>query len=87
MRPSPACTPTWAHLTVVLDLGIKIFARGGANGQIRGSYGRCGRAFGKPAKALENLGMSRSMFNATKHLVVLGLVLSTAEGLLPFESV
>jgi hypothetical protein len=76
-----------AHRTVVLDLGVKIFARGGANGQIRSSNGRRGRAFGKTAKALENLGMSRSMLNAAKHLIVLGLVFSTAEGLLPFESV
>jgi hypothetical protein len=75
--------PTRAHRTVVLNLGVKIFA----NGQIRSSNGRCGRAFGKAAKALENLGMSRSMFNAAKHLVVLGLVFSTAEGLLPFESI
>lgn len=31
--------------------------------------------------------MSCSMFNAAKYLVVLGLVFSTAEGLLPFESI
>jgi hypothetical protein len=78
--------PARTHRTVVLDLGVKIFARDGANGQIRSSNGRCGRALGKTAKALENLGMSCSVFNAAKHLVVLGLVFSTAEGLLPFKS-
>jgi hypothetical protein len=87
MHPPPACTPTRVHRTVVFDLGVKIFARGGANGQIRSGNGRRGCTLGKTAKALENLGMSRSMFNTAKHLVVLGLVFSTAEGLLPFESV
>lgn len=87
MCPSPACTPTRAHRTVVLDFLVKIFTRGRANGQIRSSNGRCGRAFGKTAEALENLGMSCSMFNAAKHLVVLGLIFSTAEGLFSFESV
>jgi len=87
MCPPPACMPARAHCTVVLDLVVKIFARGGANGQIRSSNGRGSRAFGKTAKALENLGMSGGMFNAPKHLVVLGFVCCTTEGLFPFESV
>jgi hypothetical protein len=32
MRPPPACVPTRGHRTVVLDLGVKIFTRGRANG-------------------------------------------------------
>ena len=31
--------------------------------------------------------MSGSMFNAPKHLAVLGLIICTTEGLFPFESV
>jgi hypothetical protein len=87
MHPPSACTSTRAHCTVVIDLGIKIFARSGASGKIRSGNGRGGRAFGEAAKTLENLGMSSGMFNSPEYLVVLGLVFCTTEGLFAFEGV
>jgi hypothetical protein len=87
MHPPPACTPMRTHCTVVIDLGIEIFARSGATGKIRSSNGRGSRTFGKTAEALENLGMSGGMFNTPKYCAVLGLVFCTTESLFPFKSI
>jgi len=73
LYPPTTCTAMRAQRTVVIGLGLEVFARS-CTGEVGCSDGRRGRTLGKAAESLKYLSVPRCVFDATDHFAVLSFV-------------